>query len=72
MKTAIPDAKSPALLDVRAVANLIGCSTRNVFRLSDSGKMPPPLKIGALVRWRMEEIQSWIAAGCPVEGRAAP
>lgn len=53
------------MLDVRAVARLLGCCPRNVRRLSDAGRMPQPLKIGALVRWRADELQAWIAAGCP-------
>jgi excisionase family DNA binding protein len=52
------------LLDVRAVAKLLDCSVRNVYRLADAGKMPAPLKLGALVRWRPEDIAAWIAGGC--------
>lgn len=52
------------LLDVQAVAALLGCSTRHVYRLSDGGRMPSPVRLGALVRWRAAEINSWIAGGC--------
>ena len=57
------------LLDVRAVARLLGgCSTRHVHRLADSGRMPRPLRLGALVRWRRAEVMSWIEGGCrPIE-----
>ena len=44
------------LLDVRAVAGLLDCSARHVYRLSDSGKMPRPVKLGQLVRWRRAEL----------------
>lgn len=53
------------LLDVRAVAELLQCSPRHVYRLSDGGKMPPPRRLGALVRWSARELESWIAEGCP-------
>ncbi|MEX0885878.1 MAG: helix-turn-helix domain-containing protein [Phycisphaeraceae bacterium] len=54
------------LLDVQAVAQLLGgCSPRHVYRLADAGKMPRPLKLGALVRWRRETLLNWIADGCP-------
>ena len=59
----------PALLDVRAVARLLGCSTRHVYRLTDSDEMPKPLKLRALVRWNRVEIEEWIAEGCPRRGR---
>jgi len=61
-----PPADSPAKLhDVQAVAELLDCSTRHVYRLSDAGRMPPPVKLGTLVRWSRTSIEEWIAAGCP-------
>jgi excisionase family DNA binding protein len=54
-----------ALLNVRQVAALLGCSPRHVYRLSDAGRMPAPVRLSALVRWRRTEIEQWIAAGCP-------
>lgn len=53
------------LLDVRAVGHLLGCSARHVYRLSDAGRMPRPLKLGALVRWHRGAVMQWIADGCP-------
>jgi excisionase family DNA binding protein len=53
-----------ALLDVQAVAEMFGCSTRHVYRLADRGAMPPPVRIGALVRWRRDSLSAWISAGC--------
>jgi excisionase family DNA binding protein len=53
-----------ALLDVRAIAKLLGCSARHVTRLADSGRMPAPLRLGALVRWDRNAVEKWIADGC--------
>jgi predicted DNA-binding transcriptional regulator AlpA len=58
------DPPASQLLDVRAVAMLLNCSPRHVYRLADGGQMPPPVRLGALVRWRLDTINSWIAAGC--------
>jgi len=59
------------MLDVKAVARLLSCSTRHVYRLADAGRMPCPRKLGALVRWSRTELAAWIAAGCPtMEGGA--
>ncbi len=55
----------PVLLDVRQVAALLGVSTRTVYRLADSGLMPRPVRLGALVRWPRAAVEEWIAAGCP-------
>lgn len=66
-----PDSAS-ALLDVRAVAALLKCSTRHVYRLSDSGRMPGPVRLGVLVRWRGSDLDAWIGGGCkPVRHVAA-
>ena len=58
-------ARDVVLLDVGTVAALLNCSTRHVYRLTDSGRMPRPLKLGALVRWNRAAVLDWIAAGCP-------
>ena len=66
-RTVGPDARpavAAELLDVGAVAALLGCSKRTVYRLSDGGRMPRPLKLGQLVRWRRAEVLVWIAGGC--------
>ncbi|UCC31325.1 MAG: helix-turn-helix domain-containing protein [Phycisphaerales bacterium] len=58
-------AVSAELLDVKAVALLLGgCSTRHIYRLADAGRMPGPIRLGTLVRWRRAEVMSWIDDGC--------
>jgi excisionase family DNA binding protein len=52
------------LLDVQAVAALLDCSPRHVYRLADAGRMPAPVRLGALVRWRRQDLDAWLAAGC--------
>ena len=63
---ALPPTEEVRLLDVHAVAQLLSCSTRHVYRLADSGQMPRPRKLGALVRWDREELEKWLSEGCPV------
>lgn len=63
---------SGGLMTVLEVGNLLRCSPRTVYRLADAGRMPPPCRLGALVRWNRGAIDAWIAAGCPAcrrEGR---
>ena len=60
-----PSVVEPAkLLDVRAVAARLDCSVRHVYRLSDAARMPKPVRLGSLVRWRADELDQWIADGC--------
>jgi excisionase family DNA binding protein len=65
MGATLSAASTPQLLDVQAVAELLGCSARHIYRLSDAGKMPAPVKLGSLVRWSASAIREWIDAGCP-------
>ncbi len=61
----LPPPEEVRLLDVNAVAQFLSCSTRHVYRLADSGRMPRPRKLGALVRWDRQELEKWLAGGCP-------
>jgi excisionase family DNA binding protein len=63
---ALPSAEEVRLLDVNAVARFLSCSARHVYRLADSGRMPRPQKLGALVRWDRIELEKWLADDCPV------
>ena len=53
------------LLNAKELAAKLRCSVRHVYRLSDAGRMPRPLKLGALVRWDPASIDHWITSGCP-------
>lgn len=56
--TAIPD---PAvLLRVEDVAALLGVSPRTVWRLRDGGHIPPPVRVGSLIRWRRASLMMWL------------
>jgi prophage regulatory protein len=64
----------PRLLNVDAVAQLLGVSARHVYRLADGGRMPRPLKLGGARRWDRLAIEEWIASGCsptPTPNRGA-
>lgn len=61
---------SAQLLDVRAVALRLACSTRHVYRLADGGAMPAPIRLGASVRWSSNDLESWINGGCHPVKRA--
>jgi excisionase family DNA binding protein len=65
ISAAPPDpAAFQVLLDVQQVADLLNCSARHVYRLADAGRMPAPLKLGALVRWRRQDLDTWLTGGC--------
>ena len=59
------EGKKSQLLTVDDVAEKLNCSPRHVYRLTDSDRMPRPVKLGALNRWPIKVIEGWIADGCP-------
>jgi predicted DNA-binding transcriptional regulator AlpA len=63
--TSKPDEPQSELVDVNAVAALIGASARTVRRLADWGRMPRPISLGRMVRWQRSVIEEWIREGCP-------
>jgi predicted DNA-binding transcriptional regulator AlpA len=60
--TATDNPTEPAqLLDVATVAQLLGVSTRHVWRMCDAGQFPRPVAIGAkLKRWPRSVVLAWI------------
>ena len=57
------------LLNVTDVANRLRLSTRQVWKLADSGHMPKPVRIGRSVRWRASDIDAWVEADCTTPER---
>jgi len=57
--------EKPVMLTVEEVGRMLRCSPRTARRLAELGRMPGPVKLGALVRWPRAAIERWIAEGCP-------
>jgi excisionase family DNA binding protein len=56
-----------ALLDVGQVADLLSIGRTKVFQLDSAGRLPDSIRLGTRVRrWRRQEVEDWIAAGCPL------
>lgn len=53
------------LLSTADLAQLLGTSTRTIWRLLSQGKLPKPLRLGARPRWLANEVERWIKAGMP-------
>ena len=49
------------LLSQRDAARLLGLSVRTLERMRVSGTGPRFLKIGGVVRYRLEDIETWLA-----------
>ena len=51
------------------VAKMLGISERHLWALNSSGRLPRPVRFGRSVRWPLEELKTWLAAGAPERSR---
>jgi len=54
------------LMSAGQVAEMLNISTRTLWRLKSAGKLPAPIRIGKCVRWRREDLNTWIEEGCQI------
>ena len=64
------DSEQLTMLTVNELARIMNCSPRTVYRLSDRGRIPTPVRLGGLVRWSRTVIEKWMAEGCPARPQA--
>ncbi len=56
-------------LPAAEVAKLLGISERHLWALNSSGRLPRPIRFGRAVRWPVDELRAWLAAGAPERSR---
>ena len=60
-----PNEPERLALPAAEVARLLGISERHLWSLNSSGRIPSPIRFGRAVRWPVEELRAWLAAGAP-------
>jgi predicted DNA-binding transcriptional regulator AlpA len=60
-----PHPDSRLLVTARTACILCGKSIRTWRTWDSAGLIPRPVRIGRSTLWRVDELKSWIAAGCP-------
>lgn len=61
-----PAANNQALaVDAHQLAAMLGISIAHVRRLDSAGQIPRAVRLGACVRWSVDEIRAWLLAGAP-------
>lgn len=60
--------ETPALITAAQLAEMLNVSVRTLWRLQSAHQVPEPVRLGAAVRWRLDEIRKWIADGCEKSG----
>ena len=59
------DVVESILLTSQQAAAYCGMSRAAWYKHLSAGKVPRPVKIGSLSRWRRDELRAWSIAGCP-------
>ncbi len=49
------------LLDVRELSQRLGVSQRAIWSWVERGEFPAPIELGRLRRWRLQDIERWLA-----------
>ncbi len=58
--------EKPLLLSAEQTAALLGIGRTLFYAMQSNGKLGPmPVKLGARVLWRRDEIEKWVSANCP-------
>lgn len=60
MHVPTPATEQPVLLSSADLSRMLGISRRHVCRLRDSGRLPTPIRLGKLIRWRKVTIETWL------------
>ena len=61
---------TPLLLDAPEAASLLRISRATFWKWHSSGRVPLPIRLSPrVVRWRKDELEAWVSAGCPTRGR---
>ncbi len=55
----------PLLITAAELASMMRISLRSLWRMRSAGQLPQPIRFGGTVRWRLSDVKSWIAEGCP-------
>ena len=68
---ATADTTDKLLLTANELAAMLGVNRSTIWTWHSSGKIPMPIQIGGITRWRKDEIQQWLDAGAPPRERWA-
>jgi excisionase family DNA binding protein len=49
-----------ATIDAEGAAALLSCSVKTIHRMLAAGEMPPCLRLGRIVRWRVRTFRAWL------------
>jgi predicted DNA-binding transcriptional regulator AlpA len=64
-----PQLPAPLCWSTEELAAALGLAIRTSHKMNSTGKLPRPARFGRAVRWRVAEIQAWLAVEAPSQDR---
>lgn len=61
------DELRPLVVDYRGLSKLLDRSISTLERMKAARKLPPSVRMGNSCKWRVADIQLWLALDCPDE-----
>lgn len=61
------DTPQQTLFGLDEVRVMLGLSRRTVERFAQDGRLPPPVRVGKLLKWRRADLDAWVAS-LPADG----
>lgn len=55
------------LLDIEGLAEYLGITVGQIYSARHRGQMPPAFKVGRALRWRIEDVDEWVASRVEVD-----
>jgi len=59
------ETREPILIPAPEVAKRLNLSERKIWSMHSAGQLPRPHRFGRAVRWSLDELRAWVAAGSP-------
>ena len=56
--------RESVLITAKNLAQMMQISVRTLWRLMSAGEIVKPVRIDGNTRWRLDEVEQWIADGC--------
>jgi predicted DNA-binding transcriptional regulator AlpA len=67
-KQAIPSIHQPMLVSIEELSKILSRSIPSLRRDDVAERLPAAVRIGGSKRWRLSDIETWIALDCPARG----
>lgn len=61
----IENLRAVQMLNSNDLMALLGIKKSAFYQLKSTGKLPRPVRIGTIQRWRLADVERWLEFGCP-------